>query len=138
MFPVLSLIFVFKGMIIIDDKLEGKVFYGKAVEITSPDVDRMPRLRDEVITFSEGKVSCEMFKDFSVNESVYTSEVDGRRAIAVEVIVFNSSIKAVKDGKEVNIEFNGEVYGGNKLSGTMIITYPDNLKEEYSIVAETN
>jgi len=51
---LISLIIIlisFSGLTIsaADDDLNGKIFYGKATEITPPDIDRMPRIYDEEI-----------------------------------------------------------------------------------------
>ena len=129
-------VFLNTGFMQDNNLLDGKVFYGKAIEVTSPDVNRIPELRDEVIVFNNGKVTCELFKNYSKNESEYTAEVDGRRAIAVEVITFTSTLKAEISDKEVIIEFSGEVYAGEKLTGVLKISYPSSKTEEYSIVGE--
>lgn len=130
-------VFLTPGFITDNNLLDGKVFYGKAIEVTSEDINRKPVLRDEIIVFSNGKVSCELFRDFSQKETEYTAEIDGRRAIAVEVITFTSTLATEINGIEVMIEFSGEVFAGEKLSAGMKINYPGNKTEEYSIVGES-
>ena len=49
---LISLIIIlisFSGLTIseADDDLNGKIFYGKATEITPPDIDRMPRIYEK-------------------------------------------------------------------------------------------
>lgn len=127
-------VILFSGFQIKPNLLDGKIFFGKAVEIASPENDRTPVLMDEVIVFDKGNVSCGLFKNFSVDKSNYTAEVDGRRAIAIEVIVFSSSFTTVYNGSEVLIEFTGEVFAGEKLSGNLKIKYFNNKTEEYTIV----
>ena len=130
-------VFLTPGFITNNNLLDGKVFYGKAVEVTSEDNNRMPVLRDEVIVFSNGKVSCELFKNFTIKETEYTAEIDGRRAIAVEVITFTSTFTSQINGTEVLVEFSGEVFAGEKLSAGMKINYPGKKTEEYSVVGES-
>lgn len=115
--------------------LNGKIFYGKATEILPPDVDRMPRVIDEIITFQNGVVSCESFKNVSVEQSSYSSEVDGKRAIAFAVVKFNSSARNDRDGREVSVAFSGEVIGYQRLIGTIIIN-DAGTETQYSVQAE--
>lgn len=125
-----------KSSVYDDGLLDGRIFYGKAEEVLPPYIDRMPRVRNEVIIFRQGKVTSEMLKSAKVNEAAYSAEVDGRRAIAIEVILFNSESTSIVEGKEVEINFSGEVFAGNYLTGTLKIKYSENYSEEYTITAD--
>lgn len=118
-----------------DANLNGMVFRGKATEQTPPDVDRMPLVYDEVIRFENGIINCEVLKVYSANDCKYSSVIDDRRMIAVKVINFNSSSVGNIDGSEVRIEFNGSIYADIKLSGELIIKYPDNSEVKFLIEA---
>lgn len=115
--------------------LDGLIFRGKATEQTPPDVDRMPLIYDEVIIFENGIVKSEVLKIYSSNECKYTSEEDLGRMIAVKVIKFNSSSIGKINGSDVSIEFNGNIYADIKLSGDLIIRYPDNSEVKFLIEA---
>lgn len=88
-----------------DGDLNGKIFYGKATEIINSDVDRMPVVIDEIISFNNGKIYSEILETYSVSDCDYYSVIDGRRAIAFTVIKFNVSSKGHFAGREVTIVF---------------------------------
>jgi hypothetical protein len=117
-----------------DGDLNGKIFYGKATEI----INRMPVVIDEIISFDNGKIYSEILESYSVSECDYYSVIDGRRAIAFTVIKFNVSSKGHFAGREVTIDFSGDVIGYSKLVGTMLIRYSDNTEVQYSVQAQAN
>ncbi len=121
-----------------DDDLNGKIFYGKATEITPPDIDRMPRIYDEVIKFENGKLFCETFRNYSDADSYYSSAVDDRRAIAYKVTVFNSSSTGYFNGEPVSIEFTGNIIGNTRLNGTVTVRFPDTSEIKFIIEAISN
>jgi len=122
----------------IDGDLNGKIFYGKATEIISSDVDRMPLVIEETISFQNGKIDSEILKEYSVSDCNYYSEIDGRRAIAFTVVEFNISAKGQVGGREAAIDFSGEVIGYVRLVGTIVIRYSDNTEVRYSVQAQSN
>ncbi len=113
-----------------------KIFNGRLTEITPPDVDRMPKVFDETIRFSGDKVFSHFLKNFSVDECPYYMEVDGRRAVAVDVWIMKFSAEGMKDGKKVSIEFSGDVMAHDTFSGELTIKYPDNSEEKYLLEAK--
>ncbi|MCY7361798.1 MAG: hypothetical protein LH629_06980 [Ignavibacteria bacterium] len=121
-----------------DDILNGKIFYGTATEVTSPDVDRMPKVYDEIITFQDGKLNCETIKNFSdaIEENYYSAAIDDRRAVALTVVNFNSVIKANLNGAPVTIDFTGNVIGNSRLNGILIISNPDKCEVKFLIEAQ--
>jgi len=121
-----------------DGDLNGKIFYGKATEIINSDVDRMPVVIDEIISFNNGKIYSEILETYSVSDCNYYSVIDGRRAIAFTVIKFNVSSKGHFAGREVTIDFSGDVIGYSKLVGTILIRYSDNTEVQYSVQAQAN
>ena len=121
-----------------DGDLDGKIFYGKATEITFPDVDRMPLVIDETISFQNGKIDSEILKEYSASDCNYYSEIDGRRAIAFTVVEFNVSTNGQFGGREAAIDFSGEVIGYARLVGTIVIRYSDNTEVKYSVQAQSN
>ncbi len=140
---LISLIIIlisFSGLTIsaADDDLNGKIFYGKATEITPPDIDRMPRIYDEVIKFENGKLFCETFRNYSDADSYYSSAVDDRRAIAYKVILFNSSSTGYFNGEPVSIEFTGNIIGNTRLNGTVTVRFPDTSEIKFIIEAISN
>ncbi|MBS1553043.1 MAG: hypothetical protein JST15_13340 [Bacteroidetes bacterium] len=118
-----------------DNDLDGKIFYGKATEITPPYVDRMPRIYDEVIKFENGKLLCETFRNYSDADSYYSSVIDERRAIAYKVVTFNSFSTGSYNGESVSIEFTGNIIGDTRLNGTIIIRFPDNSELKFIVEA---
>ncbi len=128
------------GMSVIkaDDDLNGRIFYGKATELTPPDVDRMPRIYDEVIKFENGKLFCETFRNYSDADSYFTSYVDSRRAIAYKVVVFNSTSTGYYNGESVEMDFSGNIIGDTRLNGTITIRYQDNSELKFLIEATAN
>lgn len=123
-----------------DDELDGKTFTGTATEITPPDVDRMPIVYNETITFQDGKLSCDSFNKYAdaSTDIFYNSEIDGRRAIAYTVINFNSFAKGNINGENVSLEFSGNIIAYKTLSGNLIIRYPDEREVKFFIQAEIN
>lgn len=113
--------------------LNGKIFRGTATEITSPDIDRMPVVYDELIRFENGKLFSQVLNIYSANDCSYTSAVDDRRMIALKVIEFNSEAAGKADGKDVSVNFSGNVFGDAKLSGTFVIKYPDGSEIQFLV-----
>ena len=118
-----------------DSNLDGMIFRGKATEQTPPDIDRMPLVYDEVIRFENGIINSEVLKVYSVNDSKYSSEADLGRMIAVKVVKFNTSSAGNINGSDVIIEFNGNIYADLKLSGDLIVRYPDKSEVKFLIEA---
>lgn len=140
LFSIIILLISFSGLTMsqADDDLNGKIFYGKATEVTPPDIDRMPRSYDEVIKFENGKLFCETFRNYSDADSYYSSAVDDRRAIAYKVIVFNSSSTGYYNGESVSIEFTGNIIGDTRLNGTVTVRFQDNSEIKFAIEAISN
>ena len=140
LFSIIILLISFSGLTMsqADDDLNGKIFYGKATEVTPPDIDRMPRIYDEVIKFENGKLFCETFRNYSDADSYYSSAVDDRRAIAYKVIVFNSSSTGYYNGESVSIEFTGNIIGDTRLNGTVTVRFQDNSEIKFAIEAISN
>ncbi|HMS65945.1 MAG TPA: hypothetical protein PKD83_11915 [Ignavibacteria bacterium] len=123
-----------------DSELDGKTFTGKATEITPPDVDRMPIVYDETISFRDGKLFCESFNKYAdaPSDINYTSEIDYRRAIAHTVVNFNSTSAGIVNGESVNLEIKGSVIAYKNLNGTLLITYPDKSEVKFLIEGIVN
>ena len=137
---IIILLISFSGLTMsqADDDLNGKIFYGKATEITPPDIDRMPRIYDEEIRFENGKLYCETFRNYSDADSYYSSAVDDRRAIAYKVIVFNSLSTGYYNGESVSIEFTGNIIGDTRLNGTITVRLQDSSEIKFLIEANSN
>ncbi len=118
-----------------ESDLNGKIFRGKATEITPADIDRMPLVYDELIFFENGKLMSNVMKMYSADSCNFTSGIDGRRMIAVKVVGFNSDTSGKADGQDVNLSFSGNVYGDAKLSGTLEIIYPDGSEIRFLVYA---
>lgn len=118
-----------------ESNLNGMVFRGTATEQTPPDIDRMPIIYDELIRFENGKINSEVLKVYGANDSKYSSELDNRRMIALKVVNFESSSAGSVDGTDVNIEFSGSIFADLKLSGDLVITYPDKSEVKFLINA---
>ncbi len=116
-----------------DADLNGMVFRGKATEQTPPDVDRMPMVYDEYLRFIDGKIYSDLLKIYSADSCSYTSKVDDRRMIAVKVISFSSVTSGNMYGQDVNIEFSGDIFADLKLSGNLIIKYPDGSEVKFLV-----
>lgn len=123
-----------------DKELDGKTFTGTATEITPPDIDRMPKVYNETISFQDNKLICESFKNYidSNTDVFYESAIDDRRLIAYTVVNFNSSAEGYINGEKVNLELNGSVIAYKNLSGTLIIRYPDKNEIKFFIEAVIN
>lgn len=116
--------------------LDGKTFRGTATEITPPDIDRMPKVFAESISFSNGMMTATTLRNFSVSETPYWYEKDERRMIATDVYVIKAKPTGEKDGTSVEIEFTGDASDGTKLTGILVVKFSDNYEETYSIEAE--
>ena len=121
-----------------DVNLDGNIFTGTASEITSPDVDRMPIVQNESISFSEGKINSDVLKIYSADNCNYIAAIDDRRMIAMKVVNVQYSSEGTIDGKNVTIIFNGNIIGDRMLSGNLTVKYPDNSEVNFSIIAEKN
>ncbi len=115
--------------------LNGKVFKGRATELTPPNVDRMPRVYDEYIRFDNGKIYSEIFKMYDVKDCNYLAAVDDRRMIALKVETFNAGSTGKFEGQNVTLEFSGSVIGDKELSGTIIIRYADDSEIKFLVEA---
>ncbi len=120
-----------------DDNLNGKIFEGKATEITPADVDRMPMVHTEIIRFENGVLISKVLNIYGVENSAYLSRLDDRRAVATDVVIFNVNSVGIFNGRDFTAEFTGEVMGGKNLSGTLIIHFSDNTEVKYLIEAVT-
>lgn len=120
-----------------DADLNGKIFTGTATEITPPETDRMPVVYDEVIRFENGKIFSKLLNIYSSEDCVYTSAVDERRMIALKVVEFSSNATGKADGKDVQVNFSGNVFGNSQLSGTFVIKYPDDSEIQFLVSAKT-
>lgn len=116
--------------------LDGNVFKGSASEITPADVDRMPVVFDETFIFSGGKIESEVMKIYSADKTGYAAFTDDRRMIAMKVVNVRFSSEGFIDGKNVTLQFNGNIIGDNMLSGNMKVIYTDNSEVNFSIIAE--
>lgn len=137
---ILTMILLSAGISLSQDNnvdINGNIFHGKATEITPPDVDRMPQIYDETILFQNGKLECETFKKYRAGESAYSSYVDNRRAIAMEVICFRTSSSGIINGQPAVINFAGNIIGRQKLNGTITIIYNDNSETNFIIEASS-
>ncbi len=120
-----------------DADLNGKVFSGTATEIIQPDADKLPLMLDETIRFENGNIYFNLLSGYSSVKLPYTSEVDNRRMIAVTVITFSSNYSGIINGKEVYIEFSGEVLAYKNLSGNFIIKFSGGRELKYQIIAKS-
>lgn len=118
-----------------DDNLNGKVFIGTATEITPSDVDRMPVIYNEVISFQNGKMICESFKKYNITESNYTYAVDERRMTAMKIGNINSETSSLINGENVSLDFKGNIAGDTRLFATLTIRYSDNSEMKFQIEA---
>lgn len=112
-----------------------KTFRGRFTEITPPDVDRMPKVFNETISFTNDKVLSDFLKGYDVGEVTYLMEVDDRRAVAVDVWVLKFSADGTRDGEKVHFEFQGDIMSHDHLSGELVIAYPDRTQEKYLLEA---
>lgn len=115
--------------------LNGKIFRGTAVELTPPDVDRKPLIYNETISFEDGKLKCETFRKYGAADSYYSSKVDGRRAVAMQVINFSSQSSGSIDNLSAGIDFNGNIFGGTKLNGMFTIRFSDGNEIKFIVEA---
>jgi len=128
--------FLYSGILFDDGLLDGRTFYGKAIEVTPESQNYPAKLWDEVISFENGKVNCEFFKEYNIKDCFYSAAIDGRRAIMVEVISFNAFTTTERNGKILEIEFSGDVFARTKLSAVLKVSSENKIAEEYSIVSE--
>ena len=119
-----------------DADLNGTEFYGTATEVTSPDIDRMPVMLNEIIRFENGKVNSDFLKIYSADKCFYTAVIDDRRMMAFKVVNVQFFSLGILDGINVNIEFSGNIIGDKRLYGNMTIKYSENRVENYTISAE--
>ncbi|MDQ3020300.1 MAG: hypothetical protein M3R36_06990 [Bacteroidota bacterium] len=135
---ILFFIFSITGVIFSqtnDDYLNGKIFRGTATEITPPDVDRRPIFYEELIRFENETIISEVLKIYSACECKYTSSYDERRMVAVKSVEFISNTTGRVDGRTVEIEYQGNIYGDAKLSGVITIKYPDGNEIKFTVDA---
>lgn len=118
-----------------NSELNGMIFKGTATEITPPDVDRMPVFFNITLIFENGSLRTDAAANYSINESAYSSEIDGRRMIALKVVNFKANTSGSINDENANIEFSGEVYGDAKLSGVMTIKFHDDRKVKFNLNA---
>ncbi len=101
--------------------LEGRQFRCRITEITPPDVDRMPMVYDEVITFKTGRLVSDFMKRF-INEDVpYSASIDDRRAVAFTVVTFEAQGNGTKGDSPVSITYKGNIAGYVGLYGEILI-----------------
>ena len=106
--------------------LDGEVFIGTLTENTPPDADRRPIVMYDTI---------KLF-DYQKEEINYTAFIDGRRMIAMEVVVFQGSAPGTREGQEVNYIFSGSIIGGENMTGLMTIAYSDGREITFYINAK--
>lgn len=116
--------------------LEGSIFTGTASEITSPDADRMPLVYNETIKFSGDKIQSDFLDKYSAGNCSYSAVVDERRMIAVTVVNLQYVSEGVIEGNKVFLLFNGNIIGGNTLTGILTMINSDSSEIKFSIVAE--
>lgn len=116
--------------------LDGEVYIGTLTENTPPDVDRMPIVMYDTIKFINGKIFSDALYNYQKEEINYTAFIDGRRMIAMEVVVFQGSAPGIRDGQEVNYIFSGSIIGGENMSGLMTIAYSDGREITFYINAK--
>lgn len=115
------------------DNLNDKKFSGTAAEILPPDVDRLPMVFDETINFQNGKFYSSIFRLYGIEEADYTSFVDDRRMVALEVIKIYAEGEGSADGKKVKVVFDGEILGDTRMSGTIKAIYQDNSEANFLV-----
>ncbi len=103
--------------------------------MTPPDVDRMPMVHTELLRFENGIIHSKVLNIYGVESCAYTSQLDDRRAIAMDVTTFNTNTQGIFNGREFSAVFTGEVIGDKTLSGTLIIRFSDNTDIKYLIEA---
>ncbi|MBK9334325.1 MAG: hypothetical protein IPM96_18420 [Ignavibacteria bacterium] len=121
---------------LIQEDLNGSRFRGKIAEETPPDVDRMPQVFEEMITFQNGKISAEILNKYSVNDCSYSANIDERRMVAVKVVNFNSECQGSIDGENVIITITGEIYADLWMAGDIVIRIKDKPDLIFRISAE--
>jgi len=136
---VLILLFCFKlsSAQFKEVNLNGQVFKGTATEILPPDSDRMPQMYDELIRFVNEKVYSDILNIYSSEESAYSAQTDERRMIALEAASVHFKTKGAKDGLNVILEFNGNLFGEKNLNGILTVKYPDNSEINFKILTES-
>lgn len=121
-----------------DADLNGQAFIGTVTEIPNTDADRLPLVVNETIRFDNGKIYSNLLSRYSAIELPYTSEVDGRRMIALKVILFNAHYSGIGYDNEIDIEISGEVIGDKSLSGIITVKYKDKKEVKFKIEAQNN
>ena len=112
--------------------LNGRQFKCRITEITPPDVDRMPMVYDEVISFEAGKLVSNFMKRF-INEDVpYSAGIDERRAVAFTVVTFEAQGNGRKGDSPVSITYTGSVAGYVGLYGEILIN-GNGIREKYIV-----
>ncbi len=102
--------------------LNGKQFKCRITEITPPDVDRMPMVYEEIISFDNGMLKSDFVKKFTSSDIPFTASIDGRRAVAFTVVVFNAGGNGNRGNDPVSITYNGNVIAYAGLSGEILIS----------------
>ncbi|MBK8982756.1 MAG: hypothetical protein IPM38_10660 [Ignavibacteria bacterium] len=138
LFIILIYLFVSENSFpqLIQEDLNGGRFRGKIAEETPPDVDRMPQVFEEMITFENGKISGEILNKYSVNNCSYSAVIDERRMVAVKVVNFNSECQGSIDGENVIITITGEIYADLWMAGDIVIRVKDKPDIKFTISAE--
>ena len=116
--------------------LDGEVFIGTLTENTPSDADRRPIVMYDTIKFINGKIFSDALFDYQKEEINYTAFIDGRRMIAMEVVVFQGSAPGTREGQEVNYIFSGSIIGGENMTGLMTIAYSDGREITFYINAK--
>lgn len=102
--------------------LNGKEFRCRITEITPPDVDRMPMIFEEVVSFDNGLLRSEFLKKFTLSDFPFAASIDERRAIAFTVVMFESTGNGNKGSEPVSIKYSGNVVAYAGLNGEILIS----------------
>ena len=112
--------------------LEGRQFKCRISEITPPDVDRMPMVYDEVITFEAGRLVSDFMKRFISEDVPYSASIDDRRAVAFTVVAFEAQGNGTKGDSSVSITYTGNIAGYVGLYGEILIN-GNGFQEKYIV-----
>ncbi len=112
--------------------LNGKQFRCRITEITPPDVDRMPMVYEEIISFDNGMLKSEFMKKFTSSDFPFTASIDERRAIAFTVVMFDASGNGNRGTDRVSINYSGNVVAYAGLNGEILIS-GNGISEKYLV-----
>lgn len=112
--------------------LNGRQFRCRITEITPPDVDRMPMVYDEVISFEAGKLVSNFMKRFIYEDVPYSAGIDERRAVAFTVVNFEAQGNGTKGDSPVSITYTGNIAGYVGLYGQILIN-GNGFQEKYIV-----